>query len=87
MPGTVEDHLVELAKVTSMDEASWADFLAMSADDQKLAALNYIDADWVKAPDTFGTVMAILGVLGTVAGVVSGVGGAVGAISALKAVL
>ena len=79
-----EEYLAKLATVTGLSAQQWSDFLSCTPEQQALIAQGYKDQNWVKDPDTFGQVMAILGVIGTIAGVVTGVAGAVSAIQALK---
>lgn len=81
---TYEQALVALATKTGMSPDDWRDFLACSPDQQRALVRAYADQSWVRSPDTFGEVLAILGVIGTIAGVVSGVAGAASAVAALK---
>ena len=70
--------------LTSLSPDEIQDFLECSPEQQVAIAESYRNADWVKSPDTFGRVLAVLEIIGTIAGVVAGVAGAATAINALK---
>ena len=83
---TYEQAVTTLATKTAMTREDWLDFFSATPAQQAAIAKAYRDASWVKSPDVFADVLAILNVLVTIAGAVSGVSGAVAAVMALKGV-
>lgn len=79
-----EEALAKLAALTGLSTQEWQDFLSLPPDGQALVVRGYSHQDWVKQPDTFAEVLAVLEVLGTIAGVVGGVAGAAGAVASLR---
>jgi len=78
-----DDALVAVATKTGMTPGEWRDFFSCTPAQQRLVALTYRDADWVRDPDRFAEVVSLLATLTTVAGAVSGVGSAIEVIRAL----
>jgi hypothetical protein len=78
---------VELAGLTGISSADWADFLSCSPEQQMAIAQGFRDMNWTTRDDVFGKVLAVLVVAGNIAGAVSGVAGAVSAVQALAKTL
>src|SRR5271166_6139324 len=74
---------VELAGLTGISPADWADFLSCSAEQQMVIVQGFRDMDWTTRADIFGKVMMILEIAGNIAGAVSGIAGAVSAVQVL----
>lgn len=80
---TLDELTATLATKTSLSPGEWADFLSCTPDQQAAIAAAYRDQSWVKAPDTFAEVLAILMVAAQVAGAVAGIGSAATILKAL----